>query len=321
MSSPDQLRPEEFLDALRVTAEVLEDHASALDSLSGIEEDLSDAAVQSEPGVGTEMALILLSAVNSAAGARDYSTLSSALARGAHEASVSRNGRLLAEVIDGLTEVLANADLLDAQRFSFALESAAERVSPTDDGKHAGELRAVLAEAADDALSAADRGATLGETIVSAADAGLEELERGPVVNAGLAERGVVDASAAGLLLILDALAAVVNGTSVPTAPAMASGRSAPPVVEIRVACHLELSDPQVISSGRLRGELERLCRIDRMNHSSTAITGDSASGLVFLDLRTYDAGVLIESLLEFGGLSGLRVMVESDREPESTQL
>src|SRR5690606_29830814 len=101
---------------------------------------------------------------------------------------------------------------MDAERFALGLELAAERLAPADDGAHAGGLPAVVAAAADGALAALDAGAQLADVVIAAADDGLRELEAGPLSNPALVERGVVDASAAGFLLLLDALASVLTG-------------------------------------------------------------------------------------------------------------
>lgn len=304
MADADRMLADEFVAALSVTASVLEDHAGALDRLSGSDAGIVDPS-PGRPGVGTEMAVVVVGAVAEAAGATDFSTACTGLCRGAREAANSVVGRLLERVFRGFSEVLANADELDATKFALALEAAAEQVSPTDDGKHAGGFRAVLAESADGALSATDRGGSLGETIVAAADAGLEELERGPQVNADLAARGVVDASAAGLLLMLDALAAVVNGTVVPSAPDEGFDLDEVDAVEMRVACQLRLSDPTVAESV-LPEELEQLGQLNRF----TRTNGTDGSHMISLDLRTLDAGVAVESLIEFGSISGLRITV-----------
>jgi hypothetical protein len=125
----------------------------------------------------------------------------------------------MATVLAGLAESLSNADRLDGERLAIGLELSAERLAPADDGAHAGCLPAVVAAAADAALAALDSGAALSDVVIAAADEGLTELETGPVANPLLVERGVVDAAAAGFLLVLDALASVMTGEPLPAPP------------------------------------------------------------------------------------------------------
>jgi hypothetical protein len=73
----------------------------------------------------------------------------------------------------------------------------------------------------------------------------------------------------------------------------------------MRVACQLRVDDPSVAES-TLPGELEQLGQINRFTRSN----GTDGSPLISLDLRTFDAGVVVESLIEFGSISGLRITV-----------
>ncbi|MDQ2678451.1 MAG: hypothetical protein M3Y51_06865, partial [Actinomycetota bacterium] len=77
----------------------------------------------------------------------------------------------------------------------------------------------VGAASAAGALSAFDSGADLGDTLIAAADEGLVELEAGLLNNPELAERGAVDAAAAGFLLLLDVMASTVTGEPLPEPP------------------------------------------------------------------------------------------------------
>jgi hypothetical protein len=89
-----------------------------------------------------------------------------------------------------------------------------------------------------------DAGASLADTIISAADEGLVELESGPRANPDLVERGVVDAAAAGFLLVLDVFASVVTGEPLPAAPIEATEPAVPPSARgartYRVRCEVE---------------------------------------------------------------------------------
>jgi hypothetical protein len=238
MAARAQLDAAGLREALVAAAEVLDDHRAALDQLdlgpgddlgldqfevdqpavrqAGDEDD--DRAVDGR-GAGTELAELLGAVVAASAGATSLSAIADALVAAPGAVVSGPVGTDLAQVLAGLAEGLRNADRLDASRLAIGLELAAERLTPADDGRHAGCLPAVLAAAADAALAAVDAGADLGDTLIAAADEGLVELESGPTSNPDLVERGVVDATAAGVLLVLDVLASVVTGEALPAAP------------------------------------------------------------------------------------------------------
>lgn len=256
MPAPATLATAELLDALRDVAGVLADHAAALDRLErpvdwdGDGADAADAETDGgEPGPtpGSDQAEVLAAAVAEAEGTTNLPELGDRLVAGAQRRASSAASRGLATVLGGLAESVRNADRLDAERFALGLELAAERMAPRDDGAHAGTLPAVVAAAADGALSALDAGAELVDVVVAAADDGLAELESGPLRNPALVERGVVDAAAAGFLLVLDALASVLTGEPLPAAPMRPGepGAGAPleGVPRYRVSCRVEPHD------------------------------------------------------------------------------
>ncbi|MFZ4516841.1 MAG: hypothetical protein ACOYOP_00510 [Microthrixaceae bacterium] len=221
MSAPSpagSLRAAELVAAVGVAAEVLADHAAALDELHHGDA-AGEPAEGAPPGPGSDLAATLAGAAAAAAGLSDFSSVSGALVRGAEGAAVGRAGRSLTRFLGGGAEVLRNADVLDAGRVALVLEAGAEALAAGDDGRHPGGMAAVAAAAADGALAAADAGAALADVLIDAADAGLGELERGAEVDEVLADRGVVDASAAGFLLLLDVLASVVTGEPLPAPP------------------------------------------------------------------------------------------------------
>lgn len=229
MPHSSRLSASDLLDALRLVSAVLADHSDALDRLDAVDDvELTVTDPLDPPGEGSSVAAVLAggdlaatlaAAVVEAEGAVDFARLFDGLSTGARSAAVGTAGRDLAAVLGGMTEVLRNADHLDAERFALALEVGAEQVA-TDGGRaQAGSMPAVVAAAAAGALSAVDGGAELADAVITAADEGLEELETGPVANPVLAERGVVDAAAAGFLLILDTLASVITGEPLPTPP------------------------------------------------------------------------------------------------------
>ncbi len=295
----DALGAGAYLDAMTVAARVLEDHAVALDHLDR-PDGAADAATGA-PGVGSDLAATLSSAVQSAEGCTDFASICTALERGARAGCTGRAGRGTASLLCGIGEVLRNADRLDAQRFALALEAGAELLAPGDDGRHPGGFEAVVSVVADAALAAADRQAVLGEVILSAATAGIEELERGPEADARLAARGTVDAAAAGLLLVLDTLASVVTGEPVPRRPVTTDVRiDAPPeVLRYEVRCRLIPDDPGVEVAAHLESLLVEMADV-----TTWEVGGDAWS----VGLHTPLPGTAVEALAEIGVLRELHI-------------
>lgn len=307
----DALDPAAYVSAMGSAAGVLAAHADALDLLDSdgalADHAGADRAGASRPtgpasisvgGTGSELASTLSAAVAAAEGSTDFASVSSAMVTAASGAATGRAGRALSTFLEGMGEAFTNADRIDATRFALGLEAGAERLAPRDDGRHPGGFASVANAAADAALDSADRGSELGETILAAAGAGIEELERGPVLDARLAARGAVDSSAAGLLLVLDSLASVVTGEPLPEPPAPAatvpgdtfrgvtagqgpaSGHpGAPPRYE--VGCNLLAGDCGIEAEADLEVQLAGLCeeyRIDRLASQGWAVVAVTTS-------------------------------------------
>lgn len=325
MASPvDVLDPATYLSAMAAAAGVLEAHAGALDLLERTDDGQVDDDASPAPGsvaeaipsggTGSDLAATLSAAVASAEGCVDFASASAAMSSAAAATAVGRGGRSLASFLAGMGEVIANADRIDGTRFALGLEAGAERLAPRDDGRHPGGFASVANAAADAALDSADRGSDLGEAMLAAAGSGIEELERGPVLDATLAARGTVDSAAAGLLLMLDALASVVTGEPLPEPPdavvdasAMGSiGRSAAvsgfEIARYEVACELLAHDPGVECEADLEVRLAELCD----THHLERMAGLGWS----LEVVTASPGAVVETVAALGRMREVRVAV-----------
>lgn len=296
MATAATLGHAELREAFTAVSGVLADHAAALDRLHG------------ETGsAGSDLAATVAAAAEAAAAASPSLGLTGVLdaaAKAAVEGSQHAAGRGLATVLAGLAESARNADRLDPERFALGLELAAERLAPADDGSHAGCLPAVVASAADAALAALDAGADLADMVIAAADEGLVELESGPQANPVLVERGVVDAAAAGFLLVLDVLASVLTGDPLPAPPLdpiEEPGMDGSEPGRYRVSCSVEPAEGCGVESASWLesvwfelGELERF---------------DPSGANWAMSLVTGDPGRAIEALCDVGRPRGLRVV------------
>ncbi len=328
MTSPvEVLDPAAYVAAMAAAAGVLEAHATAVDMLdvAGVGSNAAPASdsgrhlvgefgprpAQAAPtsidatatvGSGSDLASALSGAVNAARSCTDFASVSAAMTRGAAQAAAGRPGMLLASFLEGFGEVLANSDRLDATRFALGLEAGAERLAPRDDGRHPGGFAAVANAAADAALDECDAGSDLGETILAAAGAGIEELERGPVLDAKLSERGVVDGSAAALLLVFDSLASAVTGEPLPEPPGDGAGFSASTSAAIRygLGCELITDDAGVEAWADLEERLVALCDSCRMERLPT-------SGWL-VNVSTHVPGSVVELLAGLGAIREVHI-------------
>jgi dihydroxyacetone kinase-like predicted kinase len=304
--APSSLGPRDYLEAMAAASRVLDSHASALDRLAC--DPSTDGNVGAERlGPGADMARTLEAATEAAGSASDLATICTAMVDGARAGCSTRCGRNLVTTLEGMAEVLRNADRVDSTRLALAFEAAAERFAATDTGADPGGFVAVLTVVADSALAASDAGADLGEVILQAADGGLEELERGPESNERLAARGVVDASAAGLLLVLDTLAGVVTGEPLPMPPEdHPPAEEAPPSFQTvhlyEISCRVEPPYLEVEAVVQLEDELVGCGDVLRFDVGASGWT---------ITLRTTTAGAAVEVLAGHGRLSevGIRVV------------
>ena len=306
-----------FVRAMGMVAQVLEDHAGGLDRLdrNDLFEDSDGSDAFGAPGrigPGTDLAATVGAAAAAVDGQADFATVSTVLADAARGAARTVAGRRIAAVLAGMAEVICNADRVDGLRFALALESGAERLARVDDGRHTGELPAVAAAAADGALGAADDGSNLIEVLVSAADSGLEELEQGPLADGRLAERGGVDATSAGFLLMIDTLASVVSGEPLPVAPTSAplaptpapSGASNPGSASVATAFVVRCvvhphGGPDIESGDQLAGVLHELADVHELS-----ILGERWT----VDVSSRFPGAVVEALAEAGRLTEVHV-------------
>ena len=325
-----RLGPAELAEFVRSSARVVEDHAPALDLLASVPDDLpipgtdpsidgpgatepeavpldgrpSSASSVASPGVGTQLAVSLGDVASRLDGASDLAAAADVL-----EATRPAGGHGgFDAVVQALGTALRNADSVDAARVAIGLELAAEALAPADDGSHPGGFAAVVAATAAGALGSLDRGGSLLDVLVAAADDGLEELERGPVLDPELAERGAVDAGAAGYLLFVDTAAAWVAGDPLPSPPAEPAGWTAPMPGGARrfvVACSVEpRGENHLEASDWLESVWHELGDLVRFERSAAHWDVEVATSL---------PGAAIEALCEIGRPRDLRIDLAPD--------
>ncbi|WP_078322816.1 DAK2 domain-containing protein [Mycobacteroides chelonae] len=275
---------------------------------------------------GTNMLFTMRSAVNAAEALGDGATVAqvaAALARGAVHGARGNSGVILSQIVRGIADAAADQDAIGAEVVRRALRQASQFVIASMSTPVEGTIVSVLAAAAEAADRVADGTPTddLAGLVSTAADAAVAALEKTPKQLDILADNGVVDAGARGLVVILDALVLVVAG-ELPTrreyspsppknaasqvwvaGPGRGSGglnldlpRELPPEFEVMYL----LSGCDELQIADLRTQLDGM-------GDSIAIAGDGDMGYS-VHAHVNDAGAAIEAGMKFGTPQSIQI-------------
>lgn len=118
---------------------------------------------------------------------------------------------ILSQIVRGIADAADDQDAIGAEVVRRALRQASQFVIASMSTPVEGTIVSVLAAAADAADAA--QSDDLPVLVTTAADAAVSALEKTPKQLDVLADNGVVDAGARGLVVILDALVSVVAGS------------------------------------------------------------------------------------------------------------
>ena len=257
---------------------------------------------------GTNMTLTVRSVTEGLDGVDDrLEPLCRAVAHGALMGARGNSGVILAQILRGFCGVLRDAASAghepDAPVVARALTAASEGAYTAVARPVEGTILTVIREASDAARAAAEAGEGLVEVLDAARAQGYDALARTPQMLAVLAEAGVVDAGGAGLLLLLDACLAELDGRPMPAPPEVAAGPT--PVASASAAHPIEES-----SIADLRYEVMFLLdapdpSVDGFKQAWTEV-GDSivvvgGDGIWNCHIHTDDIGAAIEAGIAVG--------------------
>jgi dihydroxyacetone kinase-like predicted kinase len=200
----------------RTAVEVLSESRGRLDDLNVFPVPDGDT--------GTNLLLTAQAAVAAldAEGRHTTESAWSILARGAVLGARGNSGTILAQLLRGLADQLADEPPADGPGFAAALQKAADTVYGAVADPEEGTFLTVARAGGEAAMAAVDAGRTeLADIVRAAADGARVALEATPGQLAVLREAGVVDAGGAGLCLVLDALVTTVTGVE-PARPPLA---------------------------------------------------------------------------------------------------
>jgi DAK2 domain fusion protein YloV len=200
----------------RTAVEVLSESRGRLDDLNVFPVPDGDT--------GTNLLLTAQAAVAAldAEGRHTTESAWSILARGAVLGARGNSGTILAQLLRGLADQLADEPPADGPGFAAALQKAADTAYGAVADPEEGTFLTVARAGGEAAMAAVDAGRTeLADIVRAAADGARVALEATPGQLAVLREAGVVDAGGAGLCLVLDALVTTVTGVE-PARPPLA---------------------------------------------------------------------------------------------------
>ena len=284
------------------------------DALRAHQEKLNRLNVYPVPDgdTGTNMALTLESVVSALDGAEDMGTTCKAISHGSLMGARGNSGVILSQVLRGMTDTMKGSETVDGAGIAEALRQASDAAYSAVMRPVEGTILTVVRESATAAGAAAANGDGLDGVLEAAMSAAEESLARTPELLPVLKEAGVVDAGAAGYVLLLDVLLHVVDGRPVPEAESFKA--PAPAAVRAAPSGHVE---PEGATVSNLRYEV--MYFLEAPDESIPAFKnvwagiGDSivvvgGDGLWNCHIHTDDIGAAVEAAIETGRPRNIRV-------------
>jgi DAK2 domain fusion protein YloV len=300
------------LDASRLCA-VVETYR---DALSAHREPINRLNVYPVPDgdTGTNMSLTLVSVCDdlAAVDGDDLAAVCAAISKGSLMGARGNSGVILSQILRGMSGAVAVAGGCDGPTLAAALRAGSDAAYGAVMRPVEGTILTVVRAAAEAAEATVAGGETELVGVVDAArDAAAVALEKTPEQLPVLAEAGVVDAGGTGFVLLLDALAHVVDGREVP-APRVGEGA-------VRSDAHLvqHTADDEHGDVSDLRYEV--MYFLEAPDESIPAFKdvwagiGDSivvvgGDGLWNCHIHTDDIGAAIEAAVDAGRPRQIRV-------------
>ena len=207
----DRLTADHVSLLIRTYSEALAGHRTVIDALNVYPVPDGDT--------GTNMSLTLRSVVEALPADCDLRAVCQAIHDSALAAGRGNSGIIVSQFLRAMAGAWREVTEIDAANLAGSLRAASEAAYGAVARPVEGTILTVGRDVAESAMAAARRGAPLAAVIEEAIEAGRVSLERTPELLEVLRTAGVVDAGGKGLLLLLDALAHVVDGRPLPEPP------------------------------------------------------------------------------------------------------
>ena len=267
---------------------------------------------------GSNMALTLASVASELDGVdAELAAVCKAIGHGALMGARGNSGVILSQILRGLTQTLASSadGTVDAPLLAQGLEVAAKGAYEAVGNPVEGTILTVVRVASEGAATAVSSGGSLVEVLDAARTSGYEALANTPEQLEVLKQAGVVDAGGTGLMLLIDAFLAVVDGRAVPEASVTEAVADAGHVEELQLLAHGD--DGHEHGLADLRYEVMYILEAPDeaipafkdvwagIGDSIVVVGGD---GLFNCHIHTDDIGPAIEAAIEIGKPSKIRV-------------
>jgi len=222
-----------------------------------------------------------------------------AMARGAVLGARGNSGVIMSQIFRGIADGLSEAVEVDGDLLIKALRAASEAAYSAVADPVEGTILSVAAGAADGA-ERVGRPADLAAIVEAAVDSARQALAHTPDQLDVLARAGVVDAGGRGLVVVLEALAAVVTGAAVATSPVRMGPRSVTVLQGARETGSEEFGyEVQYLLHSAEEAIAPLKQRLMRLGDSVAVVgTGD---GLFNVHVHVNDVGAAIEAGIEAG--------------------
>ena len=211
MATLDRLTAEHVSLFMRRYSEALAEHRYVIDALNVYPVPDGDT--------GTNMSLTLRAVVEALPADCDLKGVCQSIYDSALAAGRGNSGIIVSQFLRAMAGAWSEATAVDADGLAGSLQAASEAAYGAVARPVEGTILTVGRHVAGAAVAAAHRGAPLATVVEEALEAGRVSLERTPELLEVLRTAGVVDAGGKGLLLLLDALAHVVDGRPLPEPP------------------------------------------------------------------------------------------------------
>ena len=273
---------------------VLQGARGALAAVEASRERIDDLNVYPVPDgdTGTNLALTVRAVVEALEreGPDDRAGLAREVARAALMGARGNSGVILSQIVRGAAEALAGLDDL-APALRSASDAAYRAVRKPVEGTMLTAIREMAEEA--------EAGGDLAAVIARGEDCVMRTRELLPV----LAEAGVVDAGAAGLVEIVRGVAAALDGVPLPTAPVVLA------VVPAADAIHQHLSEFKYCTAFVVEGDRLDSAGLERELEplgDSLLVVGDPSA--LKVHVHTDDPGRALSIGVAHGSLAGVEI-------------
>ena len=277
---------------MRRYSEALAAHRSVIDALNVYPVPDGDT--------GTNMSLTLRAVVDALPTDCDLRAVCQAIYDSALAAGRGNSGIIVSQFLRAMAGAWRETVTIDAAGLAGSLEAASVAAYGAVARPVEGTILTVGRDVATAAAAAARQGAPLAEVVQTAIEAGRESLERTPELLEVLRTAGVVDAGGKGLLLLLDALAHVVDGRPLPEPPEVSAPLLGDDPHHIDGAG--DVADLRYEVMFLLEGSEDRVAAFrDRWGELGDSIVVVGGDGLWNCHIHTDDIGGSIEAGIEAG--------------------